>query len=291
MADVVTSDTARVGRSPRSSSSVEGPVVSRVTEADAVRPPESREGATSGPESYRGIHRRLYPGREGSGQFRSAPSIASDTSRGADASPSTLQLEGRAIFDALERHGHFRGAARAEFVDGFFEHARRLHAWRPFEYGNVEVLKEHLERVGQQAGYSVDLSRIDNRRFEEALSSANVQGRHSELYGILFDQAVPTRALEFSKALKSGEWDSAVAKHPELRHARELVERASAQLKYGAGPGQDADPQERAGSRSPRWNQYHTALRRITSEVYSGRLTTAPEARARARLLNRAPTP
>ena len=159
------------------------------------------------------------------------------------------------------------------------------------EYGNVEVLMEHLQRVGQQAGYSVNLSGVDNHRFEEALNSANAQGRHSELYGILFDRAVPTRALEFSKAMNSGEWESAVAKHPELRHARELVERATAQLRSGTGPGQDADPQERAGSRSPRWNQYHTALRRITSEVYSGRLTTAPEARARARLLNRAPTP
>jgi fido (protein-threonine AMPylation protein) len=255
-----------------------------------VRPTlESREAHDFSIENYRRIHRDLHPGRKDSGQFRKAPSISSDTSRLAEVSASAM--EGHAIFDRLEKRGHFHGLARAEFVDRLFDHARKLHAWRPFEYGNVEVLKEHLQRVGQQAGYSVDLSRIDNHRFEEALYSANAHGRHSELYGILFDQAVPTRALEFTKAIKTGEWESAVAKHPELRHARDLVDRASAQLRSGAGPGQDIDPQERAGSRSPRWNQYHTALRRITSEVYSGRLTTAPEMRIRARLLNRAPTP
>lgn len=263
---------------------------SRPSVAD-VSPTLESEAHAFSLESYRRIHRDLYPGWKDSGQFRKASSITSDNPRHTEVSASAIEPEGRAIFDGLEKRGHFRGLARAEFVDGLFEHARRLHALRPFEYGNVEVVKEHLQRVGQRAGYSMDLSGIDNHRFEEALNSANARGRHSELYGILFDQAVPTRALEFTKAMKTGEWDSAVAKHPELRHARELVDRASAQLRYGAGPGQDIDPQERAGSRSPRWNQYHTALRRITSEVYSGRLTTAPEARARARLLNRAPAP
>jgi len=80
-----------------------------------------------------------------------------------------------ARFQHLRWHNDLKGLSADRFARGAAEHIAELNHIHPFREGNGRVMKLHLEQLAEQAGHTLDLTRIEagpwNRGSKAALNN------------------------------------------------------------------------------------------------------------------------
>jgi cell filamentation protein len=71
-------------------------------------------------------------------------------------------------FAALRAERGLKGLTPEEFSERAAEHISELNAIHPFREGNGRTLRAFLERLGERAGHSVDLRRIEPAAWNDA---------------------------------------------------------------------------------------------------------------------------
>lgn len=75
--------------------------------------------------------------------------------------PDFIEGEGKRLADALAREKQLRGLDRVAFVERLAEHYADWNALHPFRDGNGRATREYFRQIATQAGYELDLTKIE----------------------------------------------------------------------------------------------------------------------------------
>lgn len=141
-----------------------------------------------------------------------------------------IEAKAKEIFSKLESDNYLKGLDKKEFVEKFTDLYVDTNKLHPFREGNGRSTREFIGQIANEAGYSLDQTRIDNSKNEwnkAAAASMNKDGPDNSGLKAIFNEAIrPTRAIDFEK-LPANE---AIAKHPELAGTIERLDAKREQL-------------------------------------------------------------
>lgn len=127
---------------------------------------------------YRAIHRHLFQDVYAwAGKFRTTR-IGKNGS--AFCYPENIGREMRRLFMGFRQRGRLRGLPRKEFVTAAAKFLSTLNAIHPFREGNGRTQTIFLVLMADDAGHSLDLTRLHEKRFLAAMI-ASFQGDERQL--------------------------------------------------------------------------------------------------------------
>lgn len=106
--------------------------------------------------------------------------------------PGFLESEGRRLAEALARERLLRGLDRATFIDRLAEHYGDWNALHPFRDGNGRSTREFFRQLAKQAGYELDLTKIERGTWNAA-SASSFKGDTRPLRDVLAAAIRPSR--------------------------------------------------------------------------------------------------
>jgi cell filamentation protein len=98
--------------------------------------------------------------------------------------PDFIEGEGKRLADALAREEQLRGLGRAAFVERLAEHYADWNALHPFRDGNGRSTRKFFRQLAKQAGYELDLTKIERSAWNEA-SARSFNGDVKALHKVL----------------------------------------------------------------------------------------------------------
>lgn len=121
-------------------------------------------------DHYRAIHRHLFQDvYTWAGRDRQVRTHKGDTTF---CYPENIRPEMRRLFDGLARDRHLRGLDPPSFARAAAKFIGDLNAIHPFREGNGRVQQTFLVLVADQAGHTIDLSRVRRESYLRAMISA-----------------------------------------------------------------------------------------------------------------------
>lgn len=179
------------------------------------------------------VHRRLFSDTyEWAGQIRDVP-LVKGTSK--FVSPESIVDQAGVIQSKLVENNFMKGLAKPAFVELFSAHYSELNKLHPFREGNGRSTRIVLEALAENAGYTLDQTRIDNNKDQWNKAAAASHVGNLEPIRKMFNEALrPTRALMFETLPR----DIALAHHPELAPAYARLDARESGLK-GLHPGNE----------------------------------------------------
>lgn len=107
--------------------------------------------------------------------------------------PAFLESEGNRLADALATERLLRGLDRKTFVERLAEHYGDWNALHPFRDGNGRSTREFFRQLAKQAGFELDLTKIERGAWNEA-SARSFKGDTKPLRDVLAAAVRPDRA-------------------------------------------------------------------------------------------------
>ena len=98
--------------------------------------------------------------------------------------PAFLESESKRLAAALAKEQFLRGLDRTAFVDRLAEHYGDWNALHPFRDGNGRATREFFRQLATQAGYKLDLTKIERGAWNEA-SARSFKGDTKPLRDVL----------------------------------------------------------------------------------------------------------
>ncbi|MBX9944181.1 MAG: Fic family protein [Reyranella sp.] len=98
--------------------------------------------------------------------------------------PGFIESEGKRLAKALAREKLLRGLGRTAFVERLADHYGDWNALHPFRDGNGRATRAFFGQLAQQAGYDLDLTRIEPDAWNEA-SARSFKGDTKPLRDVL----------------------------------------------------------------------------------------------------------
>lgn len=127
-----------------------------------------------------------------------------------------IESYGAKLAAELASESHLKQLSKAQFVERLAYHYAEWNALHPFREGNGRSTREFVGQLSQEAGYTFDQSRIDNKVGQWNIAAArSFQGDLAEVKQIFQEAVRPTRSMAFEH-LPAAE---ALSKHPELKPA------------------------------------------------------------------------
>lgn len=121
-------------------------------------------------DHYRAIHRHLFQDVYAwAGRDRQVRTHKGDTTF---CFPENIGPEMRRLFDGLARNNHLRGLDPPSFARAAAKFIGDLNAIHPFREGNGRVQQTFLVLLADQAGHTIDLSRVRRGPYLRAMISA-----------------------------------------------------------------------------------------------------------------------
>lgn len=131
----------------------------------------------------------------------------------------------------LEGERFLRGLDKEQFVERLAYHYGELNALHPFREGNGRATREFIGQLAEQAGFTLDQTKIDNAKgqWNEAARMSFI-GDLEPIKEFFNESVRYSRAVAFEKLPEA----EAVAKYPELRGAFAALREAEAGVGRGA---------------------------------------------------------
>lgn len=109
-----------------------------------------------------------------------------DIAKGGDmfCRPGFLESEGNRLADVLRSERYFKDLDRKTFIDRLAEHYGDWKALHPFREGNGRAMREFFRQLAKQAGYELDLTKIERDAWNEA-SARSFKGDTKPLRDVL----------------------------------------------------------------------------------------------------------
>lgn len=98
-------------------------------------------------------------------------------------------------FEVIEAENGLKNLPRYEFTERAAEHICEINAVHPFREGNGRTQRAFLECLGEQAGHTIDLARIDPNRWMDASIQGFRKGNYEPMRQVIAG-AVIDRSLE-----------------------------------------------------------------------------------------------
>jgi len=108
--------------------------------------------------------------------------------------PAFLESEGKRLAGALATEKLLRGLDRTAFIDRLAEHYGDWNALHPFRDGNGRATREFFRQLAKQAGYELDLTKIERGAWNEA-SARSFKGDTKPLRDVLAAAVRPYRVI------------------------------------------------------------------------------------------------
>lgn len=124
------------------------------------------------------------------------------------------------IFGQLAKENYLRGheGNKDAFVAKLTDMYVAINKLHPFREGNGRATQEFVSQVAKQAGYEVDYSKVEKRRWNESARDS-AQGDCRRMQEVFNDIVSPSRAVAFDTLAIP----DALKKHPELENAFRLL--------------------------------------------------------------------
>ena len=107
--------------------------------------------------------------------------------------PAFLEGEGKRLAEALAKENLLRGLDRPAFIGRLAEHYGDWNALHPFRDGNGRSTRELFRQLASQAGYELDLTKIERDAWNEA-SARSFKGDTKPLRDVLAVTVRPYRS-------------------------------------------------------------------------------------------------
>lgn len=130
---------------------------------------------------------------------------------------------GKKAHELVRDMNYGRGQERTEFASTLGDVYKVLNDMHPFREGNGRATREYMISLGRHAGYTLDYSRVDGPRWNEA-AKESAHGNPAPMREVFRDIALPERAIAFDSMKPS----LALAKYPELDGAYKTLAAANA---------------------------------------------------------------
>lgn len=153
--------------------------------ADAPAFPPTQAG-------YQALHRYLFsPVFEWAGELRTM-----DLGKGGSrfATARFLDATLKTIFTDLAQQDFLRGRTGERFADGAAHHVSELNVAHPFREGNGRAMRLHLQQLAEQAGHSIDQTRIPKKEWIDA-SIRGFEGDERPMAAVIAGALRPARLI------------------------------------------------------------------------------------------------
>lgn len=170
------------------------------------------------------IHEQLHQDTfDWAGRLRDTPWSRPNAAAGVDQIVASAGRVHQTIRDA----NRLRDLSKNDFVEKLALVYSDLLAIRPFQEGNERTVRAFCSQLASQAGYVLDLRRLDEEKVRWASANAGAErGELHDLRAMLTEAVRPAASVAFEILQK----DEALAQHPGLSGAYEVLERQAADI-------------------------------------------------------------
>ena len=141
---------------------------------------------------YQALHRYLLGDiYEWAGELRSVDFVKSGTRF---ATARFLDVTLKAVFADLAQQGFLRGRTGERFAEGAAHHISELNVAHPFREGNGRAMRLHLQQLAEQAGHSIDQTRIPKKEWMDA-SIRGFEGDERPMAAVIAGALRPARLI------------------------------------------------------------------------------------------------